>query len=226
MREYLFVVTGVLVCTLSSPSLAHKIEVQGDIGATLHIEPDDLPKAGVPSDVWFALTQAGGTIVPLEACECSLTLYDGGGTAIATPGLQPVSAEGFADIPGASVTFPEVGAYELALAGEPSDGGQFAPFELRFEVTVAARAADAALPESTATSPESPSDEEIAATDVSVEPATDSLTDAETPVAVETPRQPESSFPWRVTALLGGAVLLVGVLWGIVGVKRSPGGKS
>ena len=216
--------------TLALPGFAHKIEVHEDVGATLHIEPDDLPKAGEPADLWFALTQAGGTVIPLEACECALTLYDANGAAIATPDLQPVSAEGYANIPGASVTFPDVGAYELALAGAPLEGGQFTPFELRFEVTVAARAARAespeVIPETTATQPENPSNSETPEPNASVESVPNASTNPETQVALETPRQSQSSFPWRITAFLGGAVLLVGVLWGIVGVKRSPGGKS
>ena len=223
-------IAGLLVLTTPLPSVAHKVEIQNDVGATLHIEPDDIPKAGAPSDLWFALTQAGGTVIPLESCDCSFTVYDGSGTAIAMPSLEPVSAEGYADIPGASVTFPEVGAYELVLTGAPADGEQFTPFELRFDVTVAARAAASPSPEATATAAENPSVTEPAdttapaGTDPSAD--TDSSTDTDISVAVETPSQATSSFPWRTIALLSGAVLAVGVFGVVIGGSRSTGGKS
>jgi hypothetical protein len=136
---------------LGRPAWGHQVEVSADVGATLHIEPNDIPQAGVPTDVWFALTAAGGTIIPLEQCDCALTVYDQTGTAIAAPPLTPTTAEGYENIPGSTVTFPIVGAYELVLAGEPGPAAASTAFELRFEVTVAGTAAP--VPAPTVTSP-------------------------------------------------------------------------
>ncbi|MGB0564006.1 MAG: hypothetical protein ACPGVO_19730, partial [Spirulinaceae cyanobacterium] len=92
------------------PVLAHQIELADGVGATLHIEPNDTPKAGEPSEVWFALTRRGGEIIPLADCDCTLTVYSGSQTAAETdsetdtdpllePTLQPVAAEGYEAIP-------------------------------------------------------------------------------------------------------------------------------
>ncbi|NEO83039.1 MAG: hypothetical protein F6J87_02085 [Spirulina sp. SIO3F2] len=124
-------------------SLAHQVELSTDVGATLHIEPDDTPKAGEVTEIWFALTRKGGQSIPLAACDCALAVYATPAEAqpILEPPLNPVSAEGYADIPGAQFTFPTVGAYELVLTGQPQTEKDFAPFELRFDVLVAAGSA-------------------------------------------------------------------------------------
>lgn len=126
---------------LIPPASAHQTQTAADVGATLHIEPNDTPRAGEPNLAWFALTRRGGETIPLEACDCTLTIYSQSSQptdeAIATPELQPVDAEGYQDIPGADVEFPQVGAYELVLQGRPTTAAAFQPFEFRFEVTVA-----------------------------------------------------------------------------------------
>lgn len=211
---------------------AHEVQIAEDVGATLHIEPNDIARAGTPTDLWFALTQAGGTMIPLADCDCRLTLYDNAAKAIATPDLSPVSAEGFQEIPGATVTFPDVGSYELVLSGSPAAATQFSPFELRFEVTVASRAAGTSSPEvAAADSPAAvaesgeapaPSGEPAAAAENPTDPA------AETAIApvTETPTPTSTSTIWTVAAVVGGAIVIVGLGIAFIGGRRSPGGKQ
>lgn len=61
-----------------------------------------------------------------------------GDTALLSPDLAPIDAEGYEDIPGAEFTFPSVGAYTLAISGSPKQADDFTPFDLNFDVTVAA----------------------------------------------------------------------------------------
>ena len=135
--------------------LTHKVEIEEDVGATLHIEPADTPVAGEEVLAWFALTQRGGKTIPLSDCDCKLTVVSPQTEAIA-PALDPVDAEGYEDIPGARFTFPEVGNYQLILSGRPADGVEtFSPFELTFETTVAAGTSIPTVPENeSATLPE------------------------------------------------------------------------
>lgn len=128
-----------LSAILAAPAAAHQVQIAGDIGGTLHIEPNDNPRAGEPSLTWFALTRQGGELIPLEACNCQLSIHtQPSKTIVQSPPLEPVSAEGYTGIPGAEITFPQVGSYELVLQGEPTTPEDFQPFELRFPVTVAA----------------------------------------------------------------------------------------
>ncbi|AFY44006.1 hypothetical protein [Nostoc sp. PCC 7107] len=124
------------------PVLAHKVQVAADVGATLHLEPNDNPRAGEPTQAWFALTRKGGQTIPLAQCNCQLAVYAEPHTpsepALLEPSLQPVAAERFQGIPGAEITFPKPGIYQLQLNGKPAKGASFQPFNLKFEVTVAA----------------------------------------------------------------------------------------
>ena len=134
----------------SQQAIAHKVEVVGEVGATLHIEPNDTPRAGEEVLAWFALTQRGGQVIAEADSRCDLVIYaqprPSNAAPILTPALTAVDAEGYQDIPGARVTFPNVGAYTLLLSCMPEQAGDFDPFELDFEVTVAAGQAVSAPP--------------------------------------------------------------------------------
>ena len=128
-------------------AIAHEVEIEGDVGATLHIEPNDTPKAGEEVLAWFALTRLGGETIPLESCNCTLAVYAQpndqpyeGTTPALTPELSAVNAEGYQDIPGARLTFPDVGTYTMVISGEPKQEGDFTPFTLDFEKTIASGA--------------------------------------------------------------------------------------
>lgn len=137
--------------TTVGPVLAHKVQVSADVGATLHLEPNDNPRAGELTQTWFALTRKGGQPIPLAQCNCQLAVYaepyTPGEPALLEPSLQPVTAERFQGIPGAEITFPKPGIYELQLSGKPTQGGNFKPFDLKFEVTVAAGAGNIQNPQ-------------------------------------------------------------------------------
>ncbi|MBD2346035.1 hypothetical protein [Anabaena subtropica] len=123
------------------PATAHKVQVSTDVGGTLHIEPNDNPRAGEPTQAWFALTRKGGTAIPLQQCNCQLAVYAEphipGEPALLEPSLTSVNAERYQGIPGAKITFPKPGIYQLELSGKPTPGANFQPFEFKFEVTVA-----------------------------------------------------------------------------------------
>ena len=120
---------------------AHTVKVSNDIGATIHIEPNDRARAGEVAPTWFALTKKGGKTVPLRDCNCLLTIYaqphTPGEPALLEPPLKPMNVERYEGIPGAEITFPKPGVYELQLRGKPGTGKNWQPFELKFEVIVA-----------------------------------------------------------------------------------------
>ncbi|MBD6614316.1 hypothetical protein FNW02_00090 [Komarekiella sp. 'clone 1'] len=124
------------------PASAHSVKIAGDVGGTLHIEPNDNPRAGEPTQAWFALTRKGGRVIPLAQCNCRLAVYAQpyapGEPPLLEPSLNPVAAERYQGIPGAEIVFPKPGIYQLQLNGKPTSGATFKPFNLKFEVTVAA----------------------------------------------------------------------------------------
>ncbi|MEH1870464.1 hypothetical protein [Nostoc sp.] len=141
IKYLLFLSCLVIPITNIYPAFAHKVEVAGDVGGTLHIEPNDNPRAGESSQAWFALTRRGGRVIPLSQCNCQLAVYAEpyaeGEPPLLEPQLQPVAAERYQGIPGAEVVFPKPGIYQLQLNGKPASGARFKPFKFKFEVTVA-----------------------------------------------------------------------------------------
>jgi hypothetical protein len=201
-----------LTITRSVPPfiLAHQVGFSSEVGGTLHIEPNDTPRAGDESLVWFALVRKGGQPLPLSSCDCQLAVYakprQPGDRAIATPVLTPLSAEGYVNIPAATLVFPEVGQYELVMIGQPAGGETFTPFELTYEVLVA-------------TAVQSPA------------PLAEVSTPASTPLSTTKPPGPAVETPPGVglltrsdfmIALLLGIVLGIGVIYVFI---RSRAGK-
>ncbi|MEH2265751.1 hypothetical protein [Nostoc sp.] len=141
IKYLLFLSCLVISITSLYPASAHKVEVAGDVGGTIHIEPNDNPRAGEPSQTWFALTRKGGKVIPLSQCNCRLAIYAepyaAGEPPLLEPQLEAVAAERYQGIPGAEITFPKPGIYELQLNGKPVSGARFKPFQFKFEVTVA-----------------------------------------------------------------------------------------
>ncbi|MDP8964507.1 MAG: hypothetical protein M3O33_11090 [Cyanobacteriota bacterium] len=188
-------VWGLLLSFIAIPAEAHKVQVAGDVGGTLHIEPNDAPRAGESALAWFGLTRKGGQVIPLSECNCKLSVYTStsapSSLPLLTPALKAVSAEQYQGVPGAEVQFPKPGAYQLQLSGTPTAGGNFKPFELKFQVTVA-----------TGTSAPTASPQAI------------SSPHGSTPE----PHQPDRS--WQLPVIALSTVLGLGILWGVWWKRR------
>ncbi|MGB3309669.1 MAG: hypothetical protein WBG32_03955 [Nodosilinea sp.] len=126
------------------PAKAHKTQVSGNVAGTWHLEPNHSARAGEPARVWVALTQQGGRMISLEQCDCNLAVYranQANSAPVMQPTLTAMSPESFANVPGAEITFPEVGEYQIVLTGSPTADATFAPFELSYTTVVAAGSA-------------------------------------------------------------------------------------
>ncbi|MFZ9737502.1 MAG: hypothetical protein ACO34J_13120 [Prochlorothrix sp.] len=118
---------------------AHETQVKGSVAAIWHIEPNDAPEAGKPAQVRVALTRAGGEIIPLADCNCTLKIWADpkGEQPLFTPDLKAISAEQYTGIPAADVVFPQRGHYTLELIGTPKEGADFEAFDFTNEILVA-----------------------------------------------------------------------------------------
>jgi hypothetical protein len=189
--------------SVALPVAAHQVKVSGDVGATLHIEPNDVARAGEPTEIWFALTRQGGQVIPLADCDCQLSIfanpYSDETPALAQPPLVPVTAEGYENIPGSEVVFPQVGAYTLVLSGSPREAEAFQPFELPFEVTVAATARSAPAPAADPAAAEAPANP--GSTEV---------------LGVESEALPPAAAPlWQPSVIAASIVLVAGLVWSL-----------
>jgi hypothetical protein len=186
----------VVMGSMPLPALAHKTEVSGDVAGIWHLEPNHSPKTGETSRVWVALTQKGGQPISLDQCDCQLVIYEGStpdGTPVLEPTLEAISAESYQGIPGADVTFPEVGEYRLVLTGSPQEEATFTPFELSYTTVVAAGQAPVA--EETATVPGDNTSSDLNAASPNENPVTD----------------PDSAQPPVLSGLREGPLLIIAV---------------
>lgn len=119
---------------------AHNVEVSEDVACTFHITPNHNPKVGKPSLAWFALTRKGGKSVPFSECDCQLNVYsqprNTESKPIMNPELKGIDTEQYQEIPGAEITFPKAGVYDLEIIGSAKDGKSFKPFKFNYSVTV------------------------------------------------------------------------------------------
>lgn len=130
------IVSSLLV---STPALAHNIEIAGDVAGTWHIEPDHNPQVGEAARVWIALTRQGGALLPFSETNCQLKVYPEPRTAakpLLTPTLKAIAAEQYQGIPGADLVFPQAGAYTLELHCTPKAPNDFQAFQMDYPVTV------------------------------------------------------------------------------------------
>lgn len=184
--------TVLLLALLVAPAFAHKVQIAEDVGSTLHIEPNDNPKAGEPALAWFALARKGGKAIPLRECNCKLAVYSQPRTQDASPVLSPplkaMSVEGYQGIPGADIVFPKPGAYQVQLSGTPASGAKFKPFSLTYTVTVAGgKSAATATEEATQT----------------------------THTPHTTQNASVSSERWQIPVIALATILGIGIAWGI-----------
>ncbi|WP_287522001.1 hypothetical protein [Okeania sp. SIO2C2] len=119
---------------------AHNVEVSEDVACTFHITPNHNPKVGKSSLAWFALTRKGGKSLPFSECDCQLNVYSQPRNAeskpIMNPELKGIDTEQYQEIPGAEITFPKAGVYDLEIIGSAKDGKSFKPFKFNYSVTV------------------------------------------------------------------------------------------
>jgi hypothetical protein len=125
---------------VSSTAIAHEVKIAGEIAGIWHIEPNHNPKAGVPARTWTALTRKGGKPLPLGRANCQLAVYtqprQSRDKPILRPTLKAITAERYRGVPGADITFPPSGIYQIELSCTPKAKGDFQPFQMQYSVTV------------------------------------------------------------------------------------------
>jgi hypothetical protein len=126
----------------SFPSIAHQQHQlpttnssdPNALSVMIHLDPDDTPHAGHPSETWFMLMRADGRVISPADCNCWARVYDfQGETVFHHLSLSNEWIDGQA-VFSTSITFPSPGAYTVVFGGE-SNNASFEPFEMTFPVT-------------------------------------------------------------------------------------------
>jgi hypothetical protein len=121
----LTIVVLVALAALAGTASAHQTTTSGGARVTMHVAPNDEPRAGSPATV--TVTKVA---VPRRAkfsfggCGCRLRVSDSSGSVIADRAMGKQTR----------VTFPRSGAYKLVYEGSYRRGGKAKRFAASFAV--------------------------------------------------------------------------------------------
>jgi hypothetical protein len=129
MKKILFLIIIINLFLVSAkPAEAHFLATDGNIGAILHVDPNDEPVAGSPASFFFEFKDKQNKFQPTN-CNCTFEIDENGKTIF----YQSLFANNSSpSLSNASVfyTFPRLDVYEIKVIGEPITPNAFQPFTL------------------------------------------------------------------------------------------------
>ena len=134
MKKVILITIFFLTLSLgAAPVAAHILVTADNIGATLHIDPDDDPIVGQSAAFFLEFKDTENKFL-LADCRCQAFINREGEelyfTALkAINDNSPLSAS-------FQFKFPAKGSYELVIKGVPIDAGAFNEFEMRETIAV------------------------------------------------------------------------------------------
>lgn len=137
LKKYLFLL---LLLVLAMPQVvsAHVLKTDGNIGAVLHIDPDDDPIALSQSGFFFEFKDKQNRFTP-ENCDCTFSITEDG-KEIYTQSLFASNPNPSLQSASVFYTFPEKNIYQVKVVGKASPPGAFQSFTLVWDVRVAREA--------------------------------------------------------------------------------------
>ena len=131
----IIILTGLFFAFFLPPQAsAHVLETDGNIGAVIHIDPDDDPIAGEQTGFFFEFKDKQNKFNS-QHCECRFTILEGGRELYAQPLFRDNTSP---SLTSASVyyTFPLKNIYKIQLTGKPTIPDTFQPFTLTYDIRV------------------------------------------------------------------------------------------
>lgn len=130
-KSLLVVLLAVAIC-LFAPRVAsaHVLKIDGDIGAELHINPDDNPVVGVSINYTLSFQNKGG-LFNLSDCDCNVAMINNGKLVA----VQKLKDSG-GGVSSNYYTFPDAGTYTFRVTGVPRHSNEFQDFTLNYVVRV------------------------------------------------------------------------------------------
>lgn len=133
IRKTLFTIVAVLIFAGGIPvstASAHVLKTDGDIGAVLHINPDDNPISGQSTDYVLSFRGTNGRF-NLSGCRCEVVFSKDGKTTATRPLTMETE-----QISNDHYTFPAPGVYRMRIVGSPLHTGDFQSFTLDYTIRV------------------------------------------------------------------------------------------
>lgn len=117
--------TLLILSLLITPVFAHVLKTDGNVGAVVHIDPEDDPIVGQETTIYFDIKDKSGKF-NAENCDCIFIVKKAGNNIFSQPLKGTIG----------SYNFPEKNIYTLELKGTPKAEGQFDAFTLSYDVRV------------------------------------------------------------------------------------------
>lgn len=124
---------------------AHVLKTDNAIGAILHIDPEDDPIAGKPSNFFFALKDKQNHFATTD-CNCTITIKQNG--KILTQQTTTADPQNKTTII-FTYTLPQKNIYEVILNGKPKNKNTFQSFSLTYDIRVDREKQETDKPQST-----------------------------------------------------------------------------
>jgi hypothetical protein len=135
----------VLLTGFAMRAEAHVLQVDGSIGAVLHIDPDDDPIANAPATFFFDFKDTQNQF-QIPDCNCTVTVSSNGKTLFSENLNNTADVKTASTSASFSYTFPAEGIYAVVAQGAPVSGKQFQSFTLTYDIRVDREAAAGAQP--------------------------------------------------------------------------------
>ncbi len=133
MKNLLLIITFVVFVSIPYyPIYAHDFENEEEIGATMHVDPNDKPIANEESRINFEFISTSNDF-NLQECNCTVTIYKNGRQLLSE---ELVPDEDLPDSLGKSYIFPEEGEYNIQLTGKSLHADSFKEFSFDYPIRV------------------------------------------------------------------------------------------
>lgn len=136
MKKIFFITVISVIVSLSfvQNAKAHFLATDNNIGALLHVDPNDDPPAGEQASFFFEFKDRQNKFQP-KNCDCSFSITENGSVIYAQPLFQNNQNP---NLTNASVfyTFPQKDVYLVTVVGKPLNPNQFQPFTLSWNFRV------------------------------------------------------------------------------------------
>ncbi len=117
---------GLLWMSYTPHAAAHTLKVDGSIGVTMHVDPDDAPLANQNAHIMIGVQDKRAGFSAFSDCTCSLTIKRDD-QLITTIPLTGTASEAMANY-----TFASAGTYTLTVDGQAKEPGRFEDFGVTF----------------------------------------------------------------------------------------------
>jgi hypothetical protein len=148
MKKFLAILLTAYCLLFTYQASAHVVKSDGNIGVTIHVNPDDDPIVGQPASFFLEIVDKTDKFKPTD-CNCIATITENGNQIYSTALFTGTQANDVSAAPFFSYTFPEKNIYTVKISGSPKTSDAFQTFSISYDLRVAR---DARTPAKTSSS--------------------------------------------------------------------------